>query len=106
MSSSNARIDDSVDSDAHGVSLYQKQIVLRFQERFWCLQLKPVRHCDKTTTDTAKHVGAFEQPYGKPRVYQDNGETFEALQCAACGNTVIRKVAKTQEPNPNLSSVS
>jgi hypothetical protein len=33
-------------------------------------------------------------------VFEDNGETFEALQCAACGNTLIRKVSKTEEPNP------
>jgi hypothetical protein len=30
----------------------------------------------------------------------ENGETFEALQCAACGNTVIRKVANPK-PKPS-----
>jgi hypothetical protein len=59
-----------------------------------------MRPCDKTKTDTAKHIGPFQQPYGKPYVYQDNGETFEAMQCAACGNTAIRRVSKNPEPNP------
>jgi hypothetical protein len=56
---------------------------------------RTVVRCHKTTFHPDKHIGPFEQPYGKPCVYQDNGETFEALQCEACGNTVIRMVQKT-----------
>ena len=46
--------------------------------------------CHKTAFDPAKHIGPFEQPNGKPFVYLENGETFEALRCVACGNTVAR----------------
>ena len=60
---------------------------------------KQMRHCHKTSSDPAKHLGPFEHE-NPPYIYQDEGHTFESEKCAACGNTVIRPVPN-REPKPN-----